>query len=513
MEDFLKKIRLIFLPFLAIAISFIICYTFLHWLLFIKFELFSIKEMLLNFWLPAGLPLIFIYFFLRPRLKLLKFKDDNKSFGFQFLAVLIIAIPTIIAQEYLITATGKLTSIKTISEIQKHEKTKYYTLQKFYIDKENIGVLNTSDVSGKHNESFNMQIYVAMPILETAKDTSKSECNFWLGKEYSSQISNRLSSDEKQIRFKQFAKESEEEFKRTDFTQFTYLELVGNTEDHDNFNEAIEQNTKYDFINPILLKAHTEQFRNRNGKKIQWFLGTSIGGPLIWLIILSFIKFQPKRRKNLKAEKKTAFESLKETFIFFIPKEGFYITPILININILVFIIMVFSGFGFFSFKGKDLLEWGANFRPLVTNGQGWRLLTSVFLHGGIIHLFNNMIGLWFIGILLEKYLGTKKYLLSYLATGIIASLASIWWNEATVSVGASGAIFGLSGLFLALIIFKAFENDINKIFLNLILGYIGINLIMGLLIPGIDNAAHIGGLVSGFIIGFLLSDSIRAKE
>lgn len=511
MKDFLEKFKLIYLPFLAITIGFILIYTFLHWLLFIKLELFSIKEMFLNLWLPGGLPCILLYFLLRPRIKLLKFKDDNKSFLFQFLAVIIIAIPTIIAQEYLITATGKLTPIKTISEIQKHQKTKYYTLQKFYIDKKNIGVLNTSDLSGKNNEYFNMLIYVAMPILEKVKDTSKSECKYWLGKRYSSQISNRLSNSEKQVRFKEFAATIEQEFKHTDFNQFSYLELVGNTDEHDNFNDAIEQNTQYDLHKPILLEAHQEPFKNRNGKKLTWFFGILGGGLLVWLGILFFIKLQPKKSTSLKIEKKSKIEILKETFEFLIPREAFYITPILININLIIFIIMVFSGFGFISFKGKDLLELGANFRPLVADGQWWRLLTSIFLHGGIMHLFSNMVGLYIIGLFLEPVLGKTRYLLIYLTTGIFASLNSIWWHAATISVGASGAIFGLYGFFLALLLLKVFPPQLSKAFLSFTLIFVGYNLLMGLM-GGIDNAAHIGGLISGFLIGCMMSPQLREQ-
>ncbi|MGQ7945150.1 rhomboid family intramembrane serine protease [Flavobacterium sp. WC2509] len=511
MKDLSEKIKLIYLPFLVIIISFISIYTFLHWLLFIKLDFFSVKEIFLKFWLPFGLPCIPVYFFLRPRLKLLKFKDDNKSFGFQCLAVIIIAIPTMIAQEYLITATGKLTSIKTISEIRKHEKTKYYALQKFYIDKKNIGVLNTSDVSGKNNEHFNMLIYVTMPILEKAKDTSLNECKYWLGKKYSEQISNHLSNSEKQIRFKEFASTTEQEFKHADFSQFNYLELVGNTEDHDNFNEAIEKNIQYNLNKPVLLEAHNESFENRNGKKLQWFIGALGIGLLIWLIILTFIKLKPEKIRNLEAQKQLKKTNLKETFDFLIPREGFYITPILINLNLIIFILMVFSGLGFVSFKGNDLLEWGANFKPLVANGQYWRLLTSTFLHGGIMHLVSNMVGLYIVGLFLEPILGKTKYLISYLLTGIIASLASIWWHEATVSIGASGAIFGLYGFFIASLLLKVFPPQLSKGFLSFSLIFVGYNLIMGLM-GGIDNAAHIGGLLSGFIMGCIMSSQLREQ-
>jgi rhomboid protease GluP len=101
---------------------------------------------------------------------------------------------------------------------------------------------------------------------------------------------------------------------------------------------------------------------------------------------------------------------------------------------------MTFGGLGFISFKSQDLLNWGANYRPYITDGQWWRLLTSVFLHGGIMHLVANMYGLLFIGIFLEPLLGKTRYAIFYLLTGILASCASIWWHDATVSVGASGA-------------------------------------------------------------------------
>lgn len=514
MKDFLEKIRLIFLPFFAVAISFILIYTFLHWLLFIKFEVFSVKEIFLKFWLPFLLPWLPIYFILIPRLKILKFKDDNKSFGFQFLAVLIVAIPTIIAQEYLATATGKLTKLKTIYEFEKKETTKYYTLRKFHIDKTNIGVFKTSDVSGKNSEHFNMLIYVAMPIFENTKDTSKTECKYWLGKRYSKEISNHFSIDEKKTKYHEFEQEVEAEFVKTNFNDFTYLELIGNTDDHENFNDAINENKKYDFNEPLVFETRKDSFRNRNGEKLSWFLGTLTGGFLVWLIILSFIKFQPKSKKNKTSiSRKTS--NLKGLISFLTPKEGFYITPILLNLNIIIFLIMLFAGFshGFLSIKSKYLLEYGANYSPYIKEGQFWRLLTSTFLHGGILHLFNNMIGLWFIGMFLEPSLGRIKFLSAYIITGISASIASACWHPVTISVGASGAIFGLCGLFLALLVFKASPSNFSKIFLNLILGYVGINLVMGLLGAGVDNAAHIGGLVSGFLMGCIMSPQLREEN
>ena len=127
------------------------------------------------------------------------------------------------------------------------------------------------------------------------------------------------------------------------------------------------------------------------------------------------------------------------------------------------------------------------------------------------MHVLANMYGLLFVGIFLEPLLGKIKFLLIYLVTGLLASIASIWWYEATVSVGASGAIFGLYGLFLAFMLKKVFPADFQKAFLVSTAIFIGYNLIMGFA-GGIDNAAHIGGLLSGFIIGLLVYQAIKKE-
>lgn len=224
-------------------------------------------------------------------------------------------------------------------------------------------------------------------------------------------------------------------------------------------------------------------------------------------------KIDEKQLKRIKAGKpdKEAQEDLKDFIDFLKPKEDYFITPILIYANIGLFLMMTISGLGFISFKGQDLLEWGANYGPMTKDGEWWRLFTSTFLHGGLMHLLANMYGLLFVGIFLEPLLGRTKYLVAYLLTGLLASIASIWWYDATVSVGASGAIFGLYGVFLAFLLTKIFPPDFAKSFLISTAVFVGFNLLMGLT-GGIDNAAHIGGLLSGFVFGIILSPILKRQ-
>jgi rhomboid protease GluP len=170
---------------------------------------------------------------------------------------------------------------------------------------------------------------------------------------------------------------------------------------------------------------------------------------------------------------------------------------------------MVFSGTNIVAPDNESLLNWGANFRPLTLDGQWWRLLTCCFLHIGIIHLLMNMYALFYVGFLLEPLLGRTRFLSAYLLAGVMASVGSLWYHDFIISAGASGAIFGLYGTFLALLTTKLVDKSFQKTFLTSIIIFVFYNLIYGLK-EGIDNAAHIGGLISGAVIGYAFVPSLK---
>lgn len=201
-------------------------------------------------------------------------------------------------------------------------------------------------------------------------------------------------------------------------------------------------------------------------------------------------------------------EKISGFFSIFKPTEGYFITPILLNLNLVVFIIMAVSGVSIMLPDNESLLLWGANFRPETLDGEWWRLITSCFLHIGVLHLLMNMYALIYIGLLLEPYLGKFRFLSAYLITGIAGSAASLYWNELTISAGASGAIFGMYGVFLGMLSTNLIEKSARKALFTSIAIFVGYNLLNGLK-GGIDNAAHIGGLVSGIIVGLALYPSL----
>jgi membrane associated rhomboid family serine protease len=511
-KNTIQKLKILFIPFLIISFGFCIIYTLLNWLLLTKLQLFSVKEIIVEFGIPFVFPAIPILFYLRQRLKILNLERSNgKSLNDFYIFILwfAIAVPTLIAQSYLKNSTGKLSQIENVSQISKQEQTKYYKIKRFYLDKSTIGVHTSFEVTGKYNNDFNMTLFVVLPIFDKKSNTSNTACKYWLGVKYHNRISNKLEEKEKENEYKQFLKESQDDFDRKDLTDFVYLERVGNSDIGDGYKEALKKCTKFNSEGSTIFISNNEPFEKRNGNTFAWLIGTFLIGTIIWLIMILIPKINETELSRFQSGKPSEDKDLKEFIEFLKLREGYFITPILIYINIIIYLIMVIVGLGFISFSGQDLLKWGANFRPSTINGEWWRLLTNTFLHGGLMHLLANMFGLLFVGTFIEPILGRNKYLFIYLFTGILASCASIWWYEATVSIGASGAIFGLYGLFLGLLLTKVFPPDFSKTFLTTTLIFVGYNLLMGLT-GGIDNSAHIGGLLSGFIIGIVISKSLK---
>jgi rhomboid protease GluP len=189
------------------------------------------------------------------------------------------------------------------------------------------------------------------------------------------------------------------------------------------------------------------------------------------------------------------------------PSKNYIVTPVLLYINVAIFILMVISGVDFLIPSSPDLVAWGANYKPMTLAGEWWRLITSCFLHIGIIHLLFNMYALLQIGYILESLLGRSRFLITYFITGIAGSITSAWWHDNAVSAGASGALFGMFGFYIALLTTNLIKNKSGA--LKSMLFMIGYNLIIGIQ-AGFDNAAHIGGLLAGAVIAYVFYFQLR---
>ncbi len=207
--------------------------------------------------------------------------------------------------------------------------------------------------------------------------------------------------------------------------------------------------------------------------------------------------------RELDKTKRIAEPVRREKYGALVPSGSYTITPMVVYVNAMVFVVMVIAGISPLHPTAKSLFLWGGNYGPAVAAGEWWRLLSYMFLHGGGLHLLGNTFAMLYIGMFLEPLMGRFRFASAYVLTGICAGLMSIMMHGETVSVGASGAIFGLYGVFLSVLTTSHIQKTMRKTMLRSILFFVVFNLMMGLQ-GNTDNAAHIGGLLSGLVIGYV---------
>lgn len=192
-----------------------------------------------------------------------------------------------------------------------------------------------------------------------------------------------------------------------------------------------------------------------------------------------------------------------------------WVTSFLVVTNVIVWIAMVAAGAKILGSPIPMLYEWGANATSAVQEGQAWRLLSSVFLHGNVFHLVINMAALISAGLIVERIYGHRLFGLIYFGSGIVGSALSLHFaSQTTVAVGASGAIFGVTGaLFVAIFQHrKSLPKSFSKQMIASLSFFITYSLVQSFTKDGIDTAAHIGGLVAGSMLAFILPERLNME-
>ncbi len=184
-------------------------------------------------------------------------------------------------------------------------------------------------------------------------------------------------------------------------------------------------------------------------------------------------------------------------------RRGPFVTQALVAINVGIFFLQLVMGSGLNASAGW-IYEHGVLFGPIVADGEWWRLLSAAFLHYGPLHLGMNMLVLWIIGPALEEYLGHGRYALVYLVAGLAGSAGALVLSANALTVGASGAIWGIMGAALFLEWRKIY------VFGGQALGLVVFNLAITFLIPGISIGGHVGGLIGGGIAALAFSSLRR---
>ncbi len=510
------KFRIVFFPFLLFSLSGIALYLLFFWLLKVEYTVISMSSDFI-FFIPFFLSIVMVML-LSPYTNLLQYNNHKADTLLFFLMVMTIFIPMITGQSYIDKTFGKVTHLEKISDINQYPATKYYTVKQYYVDKSEIFHKTSYHVSGKRNQYFNINLFITSPIIDFETYFKVASPNIFLGIRHYREISNKLSDQEKQQESLTFINNCLRKFNEQDLNKFTYLERV-------------EGKELAELQNAVCLKSGTlsaeshffyavdEPFDQRTGNSLSnLFLYFGLGAFFVFLMI-RLADINEKYRQNITNHKFSYVQQLKtSSFLFFNFKNWFW--QVLFYINLLAYIILVIKTGEIARLNITDLQAAGANHYPFILQGEWWRVITSMFLHGGIIHIITNLTALYCVGLFLQPYAhatpyGGIKFISVYLLCGIISGITGIIWNPEATGVGASGAILGWFGLFITFAVKGKLKKQYYDI-MSLIVALIVVisTIVSGFFIPQIDNPAHLGGLITGIIVGlFATPPNITMKQ
>lgn len=307
MNDNKTKIRLVFIPYLIISLATVIGWAFLHWLLFIKLNLYEGNEGVLVYVIPLVLSVTSFFIWLDKRIDLLKI---GLEYDLLYTLVPLVAMGGLcFFTQYIVLKTNKETNLSSISQIDKKEPTKFYSLKNFYLDKKHLSIKKQfSQSSGKYTRHLEMSFYIVVPILNSVKDTLGSNCIGWYGAQYDNTardfldhhdvkrswyttgyVFNDIGIDtiENSKEVKKFTHECMMKFDDPNINRFLYLERIGKTDvDYDNYILAIKNNTKYDTKSDVVLLPYNESFIDRANENLIYALAIFGIGSLLFLIMV-----------------------------------------------------------------------------------------------------------------------------------------------------------------------------------------------------------------------------------
>lgn|GEM_PF-1492088 len=493
MKDLQLKFRKIYLPLFLTQVSSIVIYSVFHWLILGL----QLKDSLLNIFLPLIVSGLATWFYLRKRLKLLKIINEKNIDFFSFLSWLAIAVPLIISQIYIENKNANLTEIRNISDIDFNKTTELYSIQNALVNKENYKMWVERSFKGKYQEKIVIRCYYMCPLIDDlSQHLNLKESRIWIGVSFSEDFSNRVfENKEKQNKaINNFISSTPELYKNHKF-QTNYLKNLIRDDDFNSYFYLLKRQLPEIKKNDVLiLKEPSATAKSKASANSKWFFRIFMGGNLIWLILIVFSGVDKKELTKFNKKQKKAF-SWKSSVQDYIWIKAFWGTSILIAINLFLFVFMYLADINFNN--SYDLLRWGAISDKSLINEEWWRLFTSIFLHGGFVHLIYNMVILVFLGCLIESILGTKKFLILYLLCGISASLITLLFKSNYVEAGASGAIFGLCGIYFGLTLIRYIEKNFLLVLISI---FVILNILFSLR-SGISMSSHLGGLISGVVI------------
>lgn len=514
MNPLLIKIRTILIPYIILFISTVAGYMLLQWMLDLTQLSWNYDVALLaDFWLPLILPLILVIVVLHRRLSILK---TGRAYAFYIIvaySVLYLALDP--ARKFIQSAPYSLHSITSISNIDQKSPKRYYKIESASFTDE-FGIV-MPDINGR-GASIELSAYAVTPFQD---GDGNMQSDIWLGEQHRMYLKARsISKDDFTLLQNAYIDSIQNISHGTLKAGKCYYEVIPQGSKRNNYLGAI-YSVFYMDKTPIVLQCICTPFSSRYTGHLLLLLLYSLGGICIFIFTVLVTKLHWNNwyryayaDKYWMSEEPETNKMQRGLLRYFIPsKHGLYITPILISLNVIYFLILVLAGKSILDLSAAEVDAFGGNSARGILSGELWRLLFNSFLHSGFAHIFGNMLSLAVIGSILEPYIGRKRFLITYLSCSLAGSINSLLWKMSAVSAGASIPIAGMYGMLLVLLI-SGKINKRDRLILSIVTVWDILELIMVFNEQNIDNGGHIGGYLTGCIVGaaIILIDSMSGN-
>lgn len=505
MNRYLFKIKHIIPLCSVVLLTAAVGYGLFRWLLAFGMEVFVIKSEVFGYILPAILSGAIFWVTLRKRFWIIEERVarqvDCRGF-LQSVTWIALYVMMMFAERYVMHRFSTLQRVENVAQIEKHSSDIYYEIGEFSLQSRIMGSYADSRTIPKRiGSDLRFTIYIVFPFAQST--------NVWYAMKYAKTI-RYGSEDEVEQEYTAFMEQCDREINTHNFQHSPVFERMTASDDCDGFRRAIERQSSASLAaEAVILRPLTDGYVNKGNEILRWiFIAFSIWMALT-LILLGFAplndKLLTKKLTLRKSKRKTGNDSLGLFREILIPGRNNWAVVLIFDVVIIYFLVMTIGGVSPLFSSSQELFEWGALRSESLSNGEWWRVITSMFMHSNIMHLLGNVIVLGVVVSFSVNLFKVHKTAIIFILSGICAGVTAALLFNGTY-VGASGAIMGLSGALFAVYIRyrKYISGSIGSVGLLWLVLTTGFTLLIGIG-SGVSNTAHITGLCTGAVLALFL--------
>ncbi|SLJ85718.1 rhomboid family intramembrane serine protease [Psychrobacter sp. DAB_AL43B] len=463
------KLKQVFFPYLCLSIFSILIFGALRWLLDVYLDVLPLKESYWDFGIPFLLSILVVSIWMWPRYELLTLKwVQRSSSGYFFITmVLALVIPLVLSQNYLSKAAYEVVEVNNLNDVRNYPKQKYFKVDNFKpLKSEQVSYIETQVVSGRYFDStLHVYYYIATPF--AAAD------NIWLGSSYHTSYDNREDQSIKDRQYSAFINDSRHKYQAKDLSTISYFKKLKSSNQRSGYLHTISTVNKQSNLTPLILVPESGLFVDSLERDFVWGFGSFVIGMGVCLLLIFAADIDNKEKKSTRkhiqkqkhVKKRDPVKDVSKSLVaLFRSNKKQPATLVLMLTCIGAFILTVFMGMDIIDPLSRQIDKVGGLSRDALQAGKYWRVVTSLFVHAGIMHLVMSLGMLFAAGYILEKVLGSVRFMIAFFICGIFANVLGVLYFDMDMA-GVWGATFGLFGIAIPLVAFKIFNKKYRELF------------------------------------------------